>query len=53
MHAPTEHYSELGLVTVADSIEVLAEAIGMPNLAATVERYNAMTEAGTDPTALL
>ena len=48
MHAPIEHYFELGLVTEADSIEELADAINAPNLVSTVERYNAMTGEGTD-----
>lgn len=48
MHKPIEHYFELGIVIEANSVEELAEKIGTPNLASTLKRYNAMSEAGTD-----
>ncbi|MFI1462321.1 FAD-binding protein [Nocardia carnea] len=46
----TEKYVAAGLWRTADTLEELAEVIGVPaaNLVATVERFNAMVAAGAD-----
>src|SRR5690606_32227624 len=46
----TEKYVAAGLWRTADTLEELAEVIGVPaaNLVATVERFNAMAAAGAD-----
>ncbi|WP_433611506.1 FAD-binding protein [Prescottella agglutinans] len=47
----TEKYVEAGLWHTADTLEELAEKIGVPaeNLVATVERFNSFVAAGVDP----
>ncbi len=47
----TEKYVEAGLWHTADTLEELAEKVGVPaeNLVATVERFNSFVAAGVDP----
>ncbi|EOM74786.1 3-oxosteroid 1-dehydrogenase [Rhodococcus rhodnii LMG 5362] len=49
-YSPTEEYVEAGLWRTADTLEGLAEQIGVPAeaLVATVERYNKLAETGVD-----
>ncbi len=46
-----EKYVEAGFVTEAESLEALADALGIPadGLVATVAEYNGFVEAGSDP----